>query len=452
MERPGMPGMHPMQPSGGGHPRRGGKTKDALIKWAPLFCTFVAALLMTIIVTSGMGNKTTENLAIVRFNTSRVGIQLINNAGNKACESVSGGVSKGLDFLGIDSKGADEAISNTCGNAIKITSEALADAQRSVARALGIHEYYSVHAGSLCWADYGEDKDDSDSDADSDDDNDDDDDKDSSKPRKIRRKEDKDKDGVKAAPIDNLNRGISSPACTPKFRWGYRPDLLRALDEGLQVGPFRARLADLRLARELLDALAAIPRAVLAMAGFLLAACSALALALACNAALVGLEHALERRPGGSRALEAGQRAAMLGALGGLAAGLLATAVAAVGVAAAAETVKKGVNEHGAAFGIAAETSGLLYGLLGAVVACAAVAFWALLTVHRRATRARRMMMATMGGAGAGAGMGKEASMSESTLGGGMYPPQGPGAAGNGDQFYDVNLSSAPGGGYPPRF
>ncbi|KAL1841972.1 hypothetical protein VTJ49DRAFT_6215 [Mycothermus thermophilus] len=444
MEQPGMPGMHPMQPSGGGHPRRGGKIKDVLVKWAPLFCTFVAALLMTVIFSAGMGAKATENLAIVRFNTSRLGLNLLNSAGNKACESVSSGISKGLDLIGIDSKDADEAISGTCNNAVKITSDALADAQRSIARALGIHEYYSVHAGSICWADYGEDKDDSDNE-----DNDDDDD--GSKSRKIRRKEDKnnkDNDSTSSkTQIDHLNRGISSPACTPKFRWGTRPDLTLVLDKDLQIGPFKARFTDLNLVRELVDALSIIPRAVFAMACFLLTSCSALALALICNVVLVGLEHALERRPEGSPALKKAQDMTMLGALFGLGVGLLATVVATVGVAAAGETVKKGVNKYMADFGIMAETSYLLYGLLCAVVGCGAVAFWALLGVHQRAKRAERMM---------GMGMGKDGNMSESTMGegmAGMYPPpppQQPGVGGNGDGFYNVNLNGPPpGAGYP---
>lgn len=261
--------------------------------------------------------------------------------------------------------GPGDAIEDACNKGAGLANEALQKAEDaldkalgSVAKAIGIREYYSLHIGALCWGAYD--------------------------PHFSDRDARPDIDG-----------------CTPKFSAG-RTDLSRRLDEELAVGPFEFRLGDLGLVDAIQDALDLIPRTLAAVASVFLAAAVALFAGLLCAVACVALERAprqqQQQRP------QTIARLAGVGFLGVAWAILLAGALV---ITAAAGEIRDAVNEHGAKVGMSAATSPGLYFLLWASFALATVALGLLLFVCLRnllRRRRRRHDAAGDGPAGGGGG------------------------------------------------
>ncbi|KAL2024513.1 hypothetical protein VTK56DRAFT_7556 [Thermocarpiscus australiensis] len=347
---------------------RGGAV-DMILKVVPVASAFFAFLFLAIALSSGVTPNYLEGLSIINFNTSTLGQNLIkapdiqgqaqagcNKAGNavdNAADKVGDGIGKVAGVFGggdaenkvnnaVDGAGdkAGGATEDACNKGAEVADDAvqgLADAVNkalgSVAKAIGIKEYYSLHIGALC-------------------------------------------DGVYDPKFSDKNAKPNVQECTKKFDIG-QTNLSKTLDEQLQVGPFHFKLSDLKLADSLQDALDTIPRALAAMAFFFLFATLCALAGFLLALATVAFEYVLQRL----------QRAALLGALGFAALAWLAQLVGAVGITAAAEKIKDVVNRDGAKFGISAATSPGLYFLLWAAFALTTVTLALLLFVWWRTRR-----------------------------------------------------------------
>jgi hypothetical protein len=206
----------------------------------------------------------------------------------------------------------------------------------SIATAIGISEYYSVHLGALCEGDY------------------------------------------YRAPNDAAG-DPDVQSCTPKFH-PRDTDLAATLDGQLQAGPFQLALRDLDLAPDARAALALIPRALAAMSFILLFATLAVAAGFALSAAAVVAESVMR-----ARAPPLMMMMLLLGALGATGFGWLLSFVGVVGTTAVAEKVKRTVNGGASASGMAAATSSALYFLLWMSLVLTTAALALLFCVYRRA-------------------------------------------------------------------
>ncbi|KAK4157341.1 hypothetical protein C8A00DRAFT_11816, partial [Chaetomidium leptoderma] len=225
------------------------------------------------------------------------------NDANKAIDDAGGKVGGATEDA--CNKGAEIA-----DKAVQLTADIIDKVMGSIAKAIGIKEYYSVHIGTLCEGDY--------------------------KPLFS------DKD---AKP--NVQK------CSPKFH-SEKSDLSKKLDEELNVGPFKFKLSDLDLVDDIQKAFDMIPGALAVMAFFFLFAVLALLAGFLCSVAVLGCEYKMQKL----------QKFALLGALGSMALGWLPSVIGVLGITAAAESIKKTVNKHGDKFGMSAATSPGLYVLL----------------------------------------------------------------------------------------
>lgn len=199
--------------------------------------------------------------------------------------------------------------------AVQLTAELVDKALGSVAKAIGIKEYYSIHIGVLCEGEY--------------------------KPK-----------------FNAPDAEADVKKCTPKFKVA-QTDLSKKLDEELQLGPLKFKLSDIGLVDTIQDALDLIPRALAAMAFFFLIAVLSLVLGFLLTSACVALEAIAHKR--GSEQI---QKLAMMGALGSLGLGWFTSLIGVVAVTIIAHKIKSAVNEHAAKFGMSAATSPGLYVLL----------------------------------------------------------------------------------------
>ncbi|KAL2128889.1 hypothetical protein VTI74DRAFT_8499 [Chaetomium olivicolor] len=326
----------------------GGGLVDMILKIAPIACTFFAFLFMGIALSSGMKPNYLEGLSIINFNMSTLGKNLLQvpdisdkakGGCNKAGNAINDAANKAGDVAGdvigfFGGGGAKKDFSNAIGKAgnavggaaedacnkgaeiadqaVQLTEDVVDKALGSVAKAIGIKEYYSLHIGALCEGEYQplfSDKD--------------------AKPEVAK--------------------------CTPKFK-AAQTDLSKKLDEELQVGPFKFKLSDLGLVEGIQKAFDLLPRALAAMGFFFLFAVLAIAAGFLFSIVTLALDFFMQKF----------QKFALLGALGFTGFGWFTSLIGVVGVTVVAEKVKGAVNKEGNKFGMSAATSPGLYFLLWA--------------------------------------------------------------------------------------
>ncbi|KAH6855775.1 hypothetical protein B0I37DRAFT_62617 [Chaetomium sp. MPI-CAGE-AT-0009] len=331
--------MRGVQSSGGG-----GVT---ILKIAPIVCSFIAFLFLAIALSSGSMPNTIEGVSIINFNMSTLGKNLIkapdvSEAAKEGCGKAGGAVSDAVDKVGdglgkvgglfgggdevndaIDGAGdkVGGGVEGACNKgaevadkAVQLTTDLIDKALGSIAKAIGIREYYSVHMGVLCEGEYEplfSDKD--------------------AKPK-----------------VDK---------CSKKFYTG-QTDISKKLDEELQVGPFKFRLSDLELVEEIQEGFDKIPKVIASMAFFVLFSVLVLVVGFLCCVAVVGFEYAMQ----------GAQKFAVFGAMGCLGLGWFTSLICAAVITGVAEAIKKAVNKHGDKFGLSASTSPGLYVLLWGTV------------------------------------------------------------------------------------
>ena len=288
------------------------------------------------------------------------------DAGKKANDAIDGAGDKaGGATSDACNKGAEIA-----NDAVQLTADVINKALGSVAKAIGIKEYYSVHIGALCEGNY-----------------------------------------------DPL---FSDPKAKPKVQKCSRKfhaeqtDLSKKLDDELQVGPFKFKLSDLDLVEGIQKAFDLIPRALAAMAYFFLFAVLGLVLGMLLAAGRVVCEYVMQRM----------QKVVLLAAMGSMGFGWAASLIGAIGVTAVAEKVKKEVNKNGDKFGMSAATSPALYFLLWGSLVFSTVALALLVFVWLK-TRGGRGM--GMGGVGQYAKNRSESSGMEDSHGFARMPTSGGG-------------------------
>lgn len=266
------------------------------------------------------------------------------NAVNSATDTVGNGIGQVAGLFG--GSGAQQATTNAingAGNAaggatqtacqagadaanqaVKFTTDAINKALGSVAKAIGIKEYYSLHIGNLCEGDY--------------------------KPL-----------------FSDKDAKPDVDSCSPKFS-AQKMNLSSALNDELQVGPFKFNFADLDLASDITDAINLIPRALAAMGFFFLFATLGVVAGFVFSLLALATEYFMQGL----------KKIALLGALGTMFFGWFTSLIGVVGVTIVAEKIKNVVNKDGAKFGMSAETSPALYFLLWASLLFTTLAFAAL--------------------------------------------------------------------------
>ncbi|KAK4100282.1 hypothetical protein N658DRAFT_487010 [Parathielavia hyrcaniae] len=325
---------------------------DPVVEWtlriAPFVCSSLAVMFMAIALSSGMEPNHLENLSIISFNTSGLGrtnltAVLMERAEEKAAEACKNAGDKIDDFANsaaetvenAKDKAEDKAeeavdfikdnnpfgrrdfdfggsLSDLCKGLVQKAKEIIKEVEdlvRSMARAAGIREHYSLHIGALCEGDFTD--------------------------------------------FRNQSAGINVTGCTTKFDHDEVPNFSKTLDQGLQVGGWNLSLSDVKFGKEVKGAFDLIPKALATMAYFFLAGVVSMAIALLLCGFLLGC-------PPESRL----KKHALLGALGFMFLGWLISAIGVGGITWAAEKIKSEVNEHGSDFGISASTSPALYGLI----------------------------------------------------------------------------------------
>jgi hypothetical protein len=247
-----------------------------------------------------------------------------------AGDAVDDAVDSAGDTVGGAAEDACNKGAEVANQAVQLTADVVDKVAGSIAKALGIREYYSLHIGALCEGDY-----------------------------------DPLFSDPKAEPdVDK---------CTPKFRV-QKTDLSKKLDEELQVGPFKFSLSDLDLVEAIQKAFDLIPRALAAMGVFFL-----LATAAAAGGFLLSLVVFAT-----TFAMRGAQKMAVLGTLALTGLGWFLSLIGVVGITVVAEKVKRAVNEHGDKFGMSAGTSAGLYFLIWASLVFSTLALAALVFLWLR--------------------------------------------------------------------
>lgn len=322
---------------------------------------------------------------MLQFNTSTLGKNLIKvpdvtekakegcnkagNAVNDAVDKVGDGLGKVGDLFGggdevndaIDDAGGavGGATEDACNkgaeiaeDAIQLTKDVIDKVMGSIAKAIGIKEYYSVHIGALCVGGY--------------------------KPL-----------------FSDKDAKADVEKCSKKFYTG-QTDLSKKLDEELKVGPFKFKLSDLELVEEIQEGFDKIPKVIASMAFFFLFGVLALLAGFLCAVAVLGFEYMMHRV----------QNFALFGALGCLGVGWFATFVGAAVVTGVAEGIKKAVNKHASKFGISAATSPGLYVLLWGSVLFSTAALASLVVLFLRARKGQQAKYADSNRSGSSMGDG----------------------------------------------
>ena len=250
------------------------------------------------------------------------GIGALGNAFGGGGNQANDAIDKAGDAVGGATTDACNKGAEIANQAVQLTKDVIDKALGSIAKAIGIKEYYSVHIGSLCQGNF--------------------------KPL-----------------FSDKDAKPDVESCSPKFKTA-KTDLSKALDDELQVGPFKFKLSDLDLVEGIQKAFDLIPRALAAMAFFFLFAIIALVLGLILSVLAVAFEYKMQKL----------QKFALLGSLGAMGFGWFTLLIGVLGLTIVAEKIKKSVNEHGTTFGMTASTSAGLYFLLWAslLLSTAAVA------------------------------------------------------------------------------
>ncbi|KAK4221476.1 hypothetical protein QBC38DRAFT_126124 [Podospora fimiseda] len=296
-------------------------------------------------------------------------------------DALGEGLGKAGDVFGDVASGACNAGAQAAEKIAAFGIDAVNKVGGSVAKALGVKEYYAVHIGSLCEGEY--------------------------KPA-----------------FNNPEAEVEVQECTPKFSVA-RTDLSKALDQELGVGPFKFRLNEIGLIDKIQDVLDMIPRLLAAMGFFFLFATIFFSFGFLGTIAIVATESK-------SNTL---QKYVLFGTIGftGLAWGM--TGLGTVLITYAAEKIKKEVNENGEKFGMSASTSPGLYFLMWTAcvlstiaVGSLAYAYW----VGRHPSGAR---------SGIDEGLDEQKNIARGQypiMQGSGYPPAGEvgGAAGSRESYY----------------
>ncbi|KAK4160785.1 hypothetical protein QBC43DRAFT_359072 [Cladorrhinum sp. PSN259] len=361
-----------------------------VLKIAPVVCSFFAFVFLAIALSSGSSTGYLEGLSVVNFNMSTFGKNLIgkapnlsdaargacntannavDDATNKAAEgagkvvdgaadagktvadagknvlggfgigrraspgdAVKGALGGAGDKLGDGIGAACQGAADAANAAVQFGQDAVNKALGSVAKAIGVKEYYSVHIGNLCEGEY--------------------------KPL-----------------FSDPKAEVNVQKCTPKFSVA-ETDLSKKLDGELSVGPFKFKYSDIGIVDTLQDVLDLIPRLLAAMGFFFLFATLSIAAAFLGSAAIVASDF--------TGKAQGVQKILTLATLFFLSVGWIMGGIGTVGITFAAEKIKKEVNENGAKFGMSANTSGGLYFLMwtssilaGIAVACMAYSYYA---------------------------------------------------------------------------
>ncbi|KAK3997414.1 hypothetical protein QBC44DRAFT_280385 [Cladorrhinum sp. PSN332] len=369
--------------AGGGGGGQGGTVGMAL-RIAPIVCSFFAFVFLAIATSSGGSVNHLESLAVVNLNMSTFGKNMIGKLPNiveeakEACGKVNDGVDKVTDKIGdgagkvVDGaakvgedivnklpklpfakrepQSAGDSVGGFIGgigdkigdgleqgcNAgaqaaqkiVQFGQDAIDKALGSVAKAIGVKEYYSVHIGNLCEGEY--------------------------------------------TPLfSNPEAKVDVKKCTPKFSVA-RTNLSKSLDEELSVGPFKFRLSEIDIVDTIQDVLDLIPRLLAAMGFFFLFATIFLSFGFVGAVALFATDFKFNGV----------QKYLMLGTLGFSSIGWVMAGIGTVGITFAAEKIKKEVNEHGEKFGMSANTSGGLYFLMWSSSVLAGLAVATLAYAH----------------------------------------------------------------------
>jgi hypothetical protein len=273
-------------------------------------------------------------------------------AGKKVDEVVDGAVNGAKDTfndvkdaLPFGRRDAGDVVTDVCNKgaeiankAVQLTSDLVDKALGSVAKAVGVKEYYSLHIGTLCEGYY--------------------------------------------QPIwSDTNAKPNVEKCSKKFYTG-KTDISKKLDEELGVGPFKFKLSDIGLVEDIQKAFDMIPRALAAMAFFFLFSTLALVAGFLLSGATLAFEYTMQSF----------QKFALLGALGFTGFGWFTSLVGGIVVTVASNQISEAVNTHGGKFGISASTGSKLYSLVWASVAFSTITLALLGFVLWRTRNGRGMM------------------------------------------------------------
>ncbi|KAK0704262.1 hypothetical protein B0T21DRAFT_416602 [Apiosordaria backusii] len=337
----------------------GGGMADMVLKVAPVACSFFAFVFLAIALSAGSSPNYIEGLSVINFNMSTFGKNLIKapnvqEAAQGACDKADNAVTDAGNAVGDvageiggifggqkakdDAKKALNGASNTVGDgvgkacekgaevadkAIQLGQDLVDKALGSVAKAIGLKEYYSIHIGAMC-------------------------------------------EGMYKPLFSDPSAEPNVEKCTKKFVV-EQTDLSKSLDTSLGVGPFKFKLSDVGLIDTIQDALDLIPRALAAMGFFFLTSIIFLALAFLGSAAILAAAFV--------PALAAFETTLILPSLVCLGIGWFLAGIGALGLTAAAEKIKNAVNQDGAKFGLSAATSPGLYFLIWATAVLSTLGF-----------------------------------------------------------------------------
>ncbi|KAK0632654.1 actin cortical patch SUR7/pH-response regulator pali [Immersiella caudata] len=195
----------------------------------PIVASLAAFILILLALLAGSRPGFMEEYDLIAFNTSGLGQNLI-NIGNdndeptptdsSLCDGIGG-------FLGRTCTSATAAIDSLQSDIADRVNDIGNEVADELAERLGIHEFYSLHALTICEGDY-----------------------------------------APNATTPGADRNVTE--CHKGFTEGYNISVL--LDHGLRVGPYRLTLADLGFTDELQDAIDTLNKVLKAFAALLIVA------------------------------------------------------------------------------------------------------------------------------------------------------------------------------------
>jgi hypothetical protein len=259
-------------------------------------------------------------------NTVTEGAEDIGNAVSNTAQDVGKGIGNAVSSIfRRDPASAGDLLESACNEGAKavedlmqIATDAVEKFLGSIAKALGIKEYYSVHFGALCEGEY-----------------------------------DKTFNKEGAKPVVQK--------CTPKFSTN-ETDLSKTLDLELGDGP--VSLAKIDLVQDIKNAFDLIPRILATVAYLFLFIVLVLCSGFLWIVAMVVCDFKEYHNP---------RRIALFAAIGCIGLGWFLTLIGAAVTTGVAEEIKKAVNKHGEPFGVSANTSPALWFLLWGAVVCSTV-------------------------------------------------------------------------------
>ncbi|KAL2256551.1 hypothetical protein VTK26DRAFT_1495 [Humicola hyalothermophila] len=327
-------------------PSNRGAMMDRVLTLVPVICSLISFTFLAVALSSGTTEGYLENLNIVNLNTSRLGQNIIEKpdisgkaaaACGKLGDNVDEVVGKGKDIVQDVGKtlgdvfgrspepepAVGDELEKVCNKGAEIVDklaqipiDAVNNALGSVAKAMGIKEYYSLHIGVLC-------------------------------------------EGSWKPSFNSSNAKADVQSCSTKFAVSQLK-LLEKISNAINKGPLDVTLSAIGLDDAINAALKLIPTALAAMSIFYLVALVALLLGFLVTAATAVLESGVT--PGSGS--EFVQKALLNCSLGLLGLGWLLSFIGAVSVTAIGHQIRDAVNEHADKFGMSASTPPGMYFLL----------------------------------------------------------------------------------------